>query len=103
MYEDFVKGLLAEAEEYLGFKLTGKAEVDPKYNRVERSKRAGNWRNWMTPDDVDFFKPVFTKFMDHFGYDIDDWELNNDPVIEPALSSEYVERVWTDFNAWRFK
>lgn len=33
----------------------------------------------------------------------DDWELNDNPVIEPALSSEYVTRVWPEFNAWRLK
>jgi hypothetical protein len=93
-YEDFVKGRLANVEEYLGFELSGTDDVGPSLSRVVRSKRAGNWRNWMTPDDVEILKPLFTTFMEHFGYDNDDWELNDEPVIEPVLSSGYVRRVW---------
>jgi hypothetical protein len=100
-YEDFIEGRIANAEEYLGFELTGTDDVDPIYNRVVRSKRAGNWRNWMTPDDVDTLKPLFAPFMEHFGYDCDDWRLNDEPVIESALSTDYVRRVWPEYNAWR--
>ena len=99
-YEDFVEGRVTNEEDYLGFRLTGTADVDAGHSRVVRSKRAGNWRNWMTPEDVDILKPVFSNFMEHFGYE-DDWELNKEPVIESALSTDYVKRVWPEFNAWR--
>lgn len=92
-YEDFVKDDVAGLEEYLGFELTGSNDVGI-FTRVIRSKRAGNWRNWFTPADVELCSPVFTPFMRFFGYDTEDWELATEPVIEPELSTEYIERTW---------
>lgn len=102
-YEDFVDGRIENMEDYLGFKLTGTSEVEPGLDRVVRKKTYGDWRNWLTPEDADLLKPIFANFMEHFDYDYDDWELNNKPVINPVFSSEYVERVWMKFNAWRLQ
>jgi hypothetical protein len=95
-YEDFVEGRVADVEKYLGFKLTGTADVDPNLLRVVRSKRAGCWRNWFTPEDVEVLKTAYLNFMAHFGYDCDDWNLNDEQAIDPRFGSEYVSRVWSE-------
>lgn len=36
----------------------GPAEDDPRVARVARTRAAGDWRNWFTPADMDFFRPL---------------------------------------------
>jgi len=91
-YEDFVDDKLTEVERYLGIELAGAAEVDDQNRHVVRTKSYGDWRNWYTEKDIDFFRPIFRKYMDNFGYE-DDWKLNEEQVIKPEFCSEYVEKT----------
>jgi len=91
-YEDFVDEKLDELEKYLGFKLSGSSEVIKDLQRVVRTKSYGNWKNWFTNKDVEYFKPLFKNFMNHFSYD-DEWELNKEKKILPEHCSKYVKRI----------
>jgi hypothetical protein len=86
-YEDYIDGHLEKLNKYLGLKVDKVGNVPEK--RVIRSKSYGNWKDWFTPSDVEFFRPMVKDYMQMFGYR-DDWELNSKPVIDPAINSNYV-------------
>jgi hypothetical protein len=88
-YEDFVTGKYFPLEQYLGMSLTGAAEVPDVLKRVRRTKSYGDWRNWFTEEDVQVFKPLLSPWLGRYGYDADNWTLNQDPVIEREHCSEY--------------
>jgi hypothetical protein len=88
-YEDFVSGALDGLQNYLGFSLEDPADVDPHVQRVVRTKGAGDWRNWFLERDVEFFRPLFTGFMEEFGYP-PDWSLPDSRVIAAEHASAYV-------------
>lgn len=92
-YEDYVDGHFDPINEYLGLKLDV-AEKVPE-TRVVRSKSYGNWKDWMLPGDIEKYRENFKEYMVLFGY-ADDWQLSGSPVIDPALSSGYVEKLISD-------
>ncbi len=88
-YEEFVDGRLEKLTRYLGgLDLNGRAEVHPDVARVARRKGYGDWRHWMTPGDVAFFRPMLAPSLRELGYE-DDWELASVPTIDPRYCSEY--------------
>lgn len=91
-YEDFVDGRVHDMEQYLELRLAGPSEVAPEYAHVPRTCAYGNWRDWLTAEDVEFFRPYFEDYIRHQGYD-SDWVLNDRPVINPAHCSQYVRKV----------
>jgi hypothetical protein len=99
-YEDFVDGNLEELNKYLGLKIKVAQNVPEK--RVIRTKAYNNWKNWFTPSDVDLYKDVFKKYMEVFGYE-EDWELNENPVIDPKEGTLYIEKIISDANDKRAK
>ena len=72
-YEDLVDERFNDLEAYLGFALTGDAQVGPRLSRVVRTKGSGDWRNWFTAADVERFRPIYADYMQRHGYK-DDWE-----------------------------
>jgi len=91
-YEDFVDDKLPDLENYLGFKLTGTSKVPESFKRVERTKDYGDWKNWFTEEDIEYFKPMFERYMKEYNY-WDDWKLNEKQVILPEYASEYAKRI----------
>lgn len=91
-YEDFVDERIAELEAYLGVPLKAKAEVDIAHAHVPRTKSYGNWKDWFTPDDILYFRPLFTEYMETYGYE-DAWAINEYPNISHEHSIEYVLRT----------
>jgi len=92
-YEDMVAGRFDTLAQYLLLPVDAmRPEVPDAYGRVVRSRRAGNWRDWFCPEDVELFRPVLSPYMSRYGYD-DDWRLNPDPTIRPEECSEYVLRI----------
>jgi hypothetical protein len=89
-YEDYVDGRLDQLNKYLG--LTIKKSEDIPVKRVIRSKSYGNWKDWFTPGDVEYYKTIFGPYMEIFGYP-DNWELNPQPAIDPSTSYSYVEKL----------
>ena len=91
-YEDFIAGRYDALEDYLGFKITFSGAVDAKHNRVARTKDAGGWRDWFTPEDVEYYRPLWQEFLVKYGYD-PDWELSASPRIAAEHSTAYVKRM----------
>jgi hypothetical protein len=89
-YEDFVAGKTAELAAYLGVEVSSSREVEPGYERVARSKGAGDWRKMMLPDDVARWRDRYGAELEAYGYN--DWELRPGE-IDPAVSSQYVIRI----------
>lgn len=91
-YENFVDGDTQGLEDYLGFRLTGEAEVGEENSHVPRTKGYGDWRNWFLPEDVDFFKPLFAEYMERYGY-ADDWSLGDKRTISSKHCTGYIKRT----------
>jgi len=88
-YEEFVDGRLQNLAGYLGgLDLNDRTEVHPDVARVARRKGYGDWRHWMTPDDVAVFRPMLAPSLRELGYE-DNWELVKAPTIDPQYCSEY--------------
>jgi hypothetical protein len=92
-YEDMVNQKFNALNDYLGFKVQNEAEVPigTGKEKVVRKKAYGDWRHWFVKEDVTVFKPVLLPYMQVVGYDCDDWNLSNEPAIEPRFSSEYMQ------------
>ncbi len=94
-YEDMVDKKFDALNAYLGFETASDAEVPggTGKEKVVRKKAYGDWRHWYTEDDVTFFKPAYSPYMENVGYDCDDWNISEQPLIEPEFSSEYMQRL----------
>jgi hypothetical protein len=91
-YEDFVAGQYEALEKYLGRKIPdGETSVAEQYEHVVRTKKAGDWKNWFTEEDVNYFRPHLAPYMQRYGYP-DDWTLAAEPHINPEHGSEFVRR-----------
>ncbi|NHZ94266.1 hypothetical protein [Massilia sp. CCM 8734] len=91
-YEDLVAGRLDALSAYLGLAVRADPKVDPTYQRVTRTKGAGDWRHWFTRDDVAHYRPLLDPLMRALGY-ADDWTLADPPLITPEHSWVYFERL----------
>ncbi len=96
-YEDMVAGRYDRLNRYLGFEVATDVEVAEGLERVARRKGAGDWRDWFTPTDVEFFAAGgLDRYMAVFGYDGGDWALNDPQIIDPAHGSAYVTTLFND-------
>ncbi len=97
-YEDFVDGFVEELEDHLGIKLEDNSniEVDKKHQRVTRTKKYGDWKNWFTEKDVDEFSNIFKEFNEEFNYNDKNIELDS-AVIDPEHSYLYVIRIINEY------
>ena len=92
-YETMVEGRFEAVARYLSLAAGAmKPDVPATLQRVVRSRRAGNWRAWFCPEDVDHYRPILERYMTRYGY-ADDWTLDPQPTIEPGECSEYVMRL----------
>jgi hypothetical protein len=92
-YEDMIDGKVDALNRYLGFMVQNAEEVPKAYGKVVRKKKYGDWRIWFTEEDVRLFKPAFGAYMEVMGYDLNDWRLDPNPVIEPEYSSVYMQSL----------
>ena len=94
-YEDMISGNFAALNEYLGFAVKADGEVPASTGKakVVRKKASGDWRQWFTEQDVELFKSAYKNYMGLIGYDLDDWTLADNPVIEPEYSSGYIQNL----------
>lgn len=91
-YEDFIQNKINPVENFLGFNLRKDFKVDKKLNRVIRTKNSGNWRQWFTKEDVDYFKPIINSYLQRFDYDATDWDLVS-TQIPSEYASDYILKV----------
>jgi len=94
-YEDMVDKNFDALNDYLDFETKTNAEVPSGSGKekVVRKKAYGDWRHWFTPKDVTLLKPAYTPYMESVGYDLDDWNLSPEPLIEAQFSSEYMRSL----------
>ncbi len=93
-YKDLVDGRLNSLEEYMGISLTGEHKIRPGLKRVSRSNTYGNWRQWFTSKDVQFFRPVFQDFLENQNYPANDWELEEVDTLPSEQGSAYMYRLF---------
>ena len=94
-YEDMVDKKTGELNRYLGFEVQEETEVPVSTGKakVVRKKSAGDWRHWFTEDDIELAKTVYLPYMEALKYDCEDWSLDDNPVIEPQYSSDYMQKI----------
>lgn len=93
-YEDLIQENFAELEQFIGYSLNDQTVVPKEHERVVRSKGSGNWRNWFTAEDVDFFHELFGDILEYFyPGKSSDWHLKEKEVIPAKQSSAYVLRL----------
>ncbi len=94
-YEDMVNKNFAALNNYLGFEVQDDKEVPDSTGKakVVRKKVSGDWRNWFTAEDIEFFKPAYSPYMELMGYDGNDWAPGSNPVIEPEYASGYMQNL----------
>lgn len=96
-YEDMIAGHYEELNRYLGFPVVPEASVAEGLERVVRRKGTGDWRDWFTPVDVaEYSAGALSRYMTVFGYDHDDWVLNEAPAIDPEHGSAYMTALFND-------
>lgn len=89
-YEDFVQGKWDALSNYLGFRpLT--ADVGQSLQRVSRTRAAGQWKQFFTPEDVVQYRKACGAQVERMGYD--DWNLEPVTALNPAEHSEYLTRL----------
>lgn len=89
-YEDFIVDRLDGLNDYLGFEVDSGTSTSPWLDHILRAAGSGDWQHWFTPDDVNFYRPRVAAYMKRFDYE-DDWQLAQDPQIDPATASQYIE------------
>ncbi len=94
-YENMIANNYDPLNQYLGFEVRAQAQVPESTGKAKviRKKATGDWRHWFTQEDVELFKPAYLRYMELIGYDCEDWALDPNPVIEPAYSSDYMQRL----------
>ena len=91
-YEDIVDNKFLKLEKYLGYELHGKAVVESIHNHVPRTKSYGNWRDWFLQEDINFFRPLFSRYLHRYNYPLE-WNLQKHPIICPDHCTTYVEKI----------
>lgn len=91
-YEEFVRGnydkiaLITQRVDEVDA-----SQVETIYPQIKRSGSIGDWRQWFTPSDVEFFRPRFSKYMNFYGYE-DDWSLPSSQFISAESSIDYIRK-----------
>jgi len=92
-YETMVAGAFDPLARQLGLDAPAmKPHVPETLQRVFRSGRAGDWRDWFCPEDVEHYRPLLSAYMSHYGYP-DEWGLNQEPRILEEECTGYVARL----------
>lgn len=91
-YEDLIDNRIGNLIRYLRLDLFGDPVVDKQHDRVVRTKDSGDWKNWFLDEDIEFFRPLLSKYMKRYSY-TDSWEPGQAPEIDPKHCTEYVRRI----------
>jgi hypothetical protein len=89
-YEDLVAGELSGLSDYLEAPIKARATGgSATFGHIARSASSGDYAHWFRPDDLTYFDDIFGPYLTELGYERPG-RLADDPVIDPAVSSEYV-------------
>ena len=90
-YEGLMDGIAFDSiSDFLGVKVKPTVKTSGALSRVSRSKRTGDWKNWLTINDVRDFNPIACTNIAHFRY-LPNWMLPARQVIEPQFGSEFAQ------------
>jgi len=89
-YEDFVDNNLSSIEQYLALDLHNDAEVPEAYDRVARSKKYGDWKNWLNEQDLDYINKAWGDAIQSLGYSLPTGALR--VAIPASTSIDYVRQ-----------
>jgi len=92
-YEDFISGKIDPLNKYLGFQVDKSAEVHKRVERVKRSEKHENWRDYFTDEDVKLLKSEFNPILSELHYNQLDWNLNYPYSLDPSLGSDYMLQI----------
>lgn len=91
-YEDFVDHRIHALESYTNLSLKKEVVISREHAHVPRTLSHGNWKAWLTTEDVAFFKPYLQEYIEYYQYE-PSWQLSKNPSILPMHASDYVARV----------
>ena len=91
-YEDIIDNKYLALSDYLGLSMKGCRGVDAAHSHVPRTGSYGNWRDWLLPQDVELFQPIFDPFIRRYQYETS-WEVNPVQNVQAEHCSQYVERT----------
>lgn len=91
-YEDMIDANLEALSDYLGVRVVNEAADSAWTKKISRTKGYGDWKNWFTLEDLNFYSPVMQSFMARFGYKNEIID-SNQQSISPQHCSEYIERL----------
>lgn len=89
-YEDFIVENISSLEKNLGIRLSGSRDIGP-YNRVQRTKKSGNWKTFMLQEDINLIRKYFESSLERHGYD--DWCLSEKSQLDPIYGTQYIQRI----------
>jgi len=89
-YEDFVRRESETLDAYIGRPISAEPDLGVEHY-TRRSATSGQWRQIFTEQDVAAFRPGLAPLLAKVGYD--DWDLEPQDVLDPAMFSGYVERL----------
>jgi len=90
-YEDFVDGRVAGLSQYLGMPVSTASRVDDEHRRVVRTRTHGEWRAWLTDEDLEFINSQVGESMLALDYPVVS-SVENPMPIPVATTLEYVEQ-----------
>lgn len=92
-YEDMVAGKMKDLESYLGVAIQSdmsSVNLGP-FGYTKRTGTAGNWRSFLTEEDVEILQPLVGEKLDDARYQ--DWTLSPQSGLNPDDYSRYVARL----------
>ncbi len=90
-FEGLVDDHLTALSTYPGIEVQQSARVGMRYKNVERSRSYGEWLNWFTPADLEFYRPLFAAHINFFGYG-GDYSLQHKQAINRRNSIDYIRQ-----------
>ena len=90
-YEDMMesRGSFAQLEARIGCLLPA-VPLPQAYRSILRRGTVGEWRQWFTQEDVEYFRPLMQPYLRYHNY-ADEWTLASSPRINAATSLQYVQ------------
>lgn len=91
-YEDLVAGRLGELWMAMGLPAES-TETDVRWPHVPRTKRAGNWRQWLTEEDAAWLRGIVDPVLAQWPWMSKDWNLDASPELSVSESIDCIRRT----------
>ncbi len=92
-YEDFIDGDYTAIERYLNIQMEKKFDINPAFNRVARTKKYGDWKNWFVEKDLtDYRNDIVDEYNREFDYNCDGLKKHRKKILAKN-SYNYVIKI----------